>query len=156
VAVAGVVLVADIVSKVAVVATLDPGQVVHVLGDGLRLTLTRNSGAAFGVGAGATVLFSAVALAVVAVIVRTSRRLRSRGWATALGLLLGGALGNLVDRILRHPAPFRGHVVDWIELPHWPIFNLADSAIVAGGILAVLLSLLGREMDGSRRPAGSR
>jgi signal peptidase II len=66
-------------------------------------------------------------------------------------MLLGGALGNLSDRLLRSPGVFRGHVVDWIELPHWPIFNLADSAIVLGGVLAVLLSLLGVELDRSSR-----
>ena len=85
------------------------------------------------------------------VIVRTARSLASTGWAVVLGLLLGGALGNLSDRLFRSPGPLRGHVVDWIELPHWPIFNLADSAIVIGGVLAVLLSVRGIELDGSRR-----
>jgi signal peptidase II len=85
------------------------------------------------------------------VIVRTARLLQSRAWATALGLLLGGALGNLSDRLFRAPGPLRGHVVDWIALPHWPVFNIADSAIVTGGLLAVLLAFRGVEMDGSRR-----
>jgi signal peptidase II len=154
--VAAVVVIADVLSKVAIVATLHEGQVVHVIGDALRFTLTRNSGAAFGVGAGATIVFTAVAVVVVAVILRTARRLRSRGWASSFGLLLGGALGNLIDRVVRHPAPLRGHVVDWIELPHWPVFNLADSAIVVGGIVAVLLSLLGHDLDGSRRTDSDR
>ena len=83
-----------------------------------------------------------------AVILRTAKRLRSLGWAIALGLLLGGALGNLVDRLLRSPGPFRGEVVDWIQLPHWPVFNLADSAIVIGGCVAVLLSSRGISVDG--------
>jgi signal peptidase II len=117
----------------------------------LTLTLTRNAGAAFSIGPGATVLFSAVALIVVVVIARTARSLASRGWATSLGLLLGGALGNLADRVFRSPGPFRGHVIDWIQLPHWPVFNLADSAIVCGGVLAVLLVTRGIELDGSRR-----
>jgi signal peptidase II len=77
--------------------------------------------------------------------------LQSRAWATALGLLLGGALGNLADRVFRSPALFRGYVIDWIELPHWPVFNIADSAIVTGGILAVLLASRGIELDGSRK-----
>jgi signal peptidase II len=146
-----VVLAADVVSKIAVVATLSDRPPVRVIPHVLTLTLTRNAGAAFSVGSGSTILFTAVALAVVVVIVRTAQSLGSPGWAVALGLLLGGALGNLVDRIVRAPGPLRGHVVDWLELPHWPVFNLADSAIVAGGLLAVLLASRGVELDGGRR-----
>ena len=76
-------------------------------------------------------------------ILRTSRRLRSLPWAITLGLLLGGATGNLTDRLFARPGLFRGDVVDWIQLPHWPVFNLADSAIVCGGVLAVLLAVRG-------------
>jgi signal peptidase II len=145
---AAVVLIADIVSKVAVVATIAPGQRVHVLGDLLEITETRNGGAAFSIGPGATILFTLVAVVVAGVIVREARRMVSRGWAVTLGLLLGGALGNLVDRIFRTPGPLRGHVVDWIQLPHWPVFNIADSAIVVGGCLAVLLATRGVTLDG--------
>jgi signal peptidase II len=87
---------------------------------------------------------------VIIFILRTSRQLRSLPWAITLGLLLGGATGNLTDRLLRSPGLFRGDVVDWIQLPHWPVFNLADSAIVCGGVLAVLLSALGYRLDGTR------
>jgi signal peptidase II len=146
-----VVLVADAVSKAIVVAKLSDHAPVTVIAHVLTLTVTRNAGAAFSIGGGATVLFTVVALGVVGVIVRTARSLASRGWAVALGLLLGGALGNLADRVFRSPGPFRGHVVDWLELPHWPVFNIADSAIVAGGILAVLLAVRGIELDGTRR-----
>ena len=146
-----VVLVADVVTKLIVVAKLSNRAPVQVIPHVLRLTLTRNPGAAFSIGQGATVLFTAVALAVVVVIARTARSLVSRGWALALGLLLGGALGNLTDRLFRSPGPLRGHVVDWIELPHWPVFNVADSAIVCGGVLAVLLAMRGIELDGTRR-----
>jgi signal peptidase II len=146
--VAGFVLVADVVSKAIVVATIPAGHVVRILGHYLQLTNTRNSGAAFSVGTGATALFTAVAVVVVVVILRTAKRLRSVGWAICLGLLLGGALGNLVDRLLRSPGPLRGEVVDWIQLPHWPVFNLADSAIVIGGCVAVLLSTRGVSLDG--------
>ncbi|MEP6464602.1 MAG: signal peptidase II [Frankiaceae bacterium] len=149
-AVAVAVLGLDLVTKIVVVEKLSDRAPVRLLGGLLRLTVTRNSGAAFGLGQGATVLFTMVALAVVVVIVRTAARLRSLRWAATLGLLLGGALGNLLDRILRSPAPFRGHVVDWIELPHWPVFNIADSAIVTGGLVAVLLSVLGLGLDGRR------
>jgi signal peptidase II len=134
-----------------VVAKLSHRPPVRVISHVLTLDLTRNPGAAFSIGPGATVLFSAVAIAVVVVIARTARSLASRGWAIALGLLLGGALGNLADRVFRAPGPFRGHVVDWIEFPHWPVFNLADSAIVIGGLLAVVLVSRGIELDGSRR-----
>jgi signal peptidase II len=146
-----VVLAADVTSKAVVVAKLSHRGPVHVLGHVLELVLTRNAGAAFSVGTGSTIVFSAVAVAVVVVIARTARRLRSKGWAVSLGLLLGGALGNLSDRVFRSPGVLRGHVVDWIQLPHWPVFNLADSAIVAGGVLAVLLSMRGVELNRSPR-----
>jgi signal peptidase II len=146
-----VVLAADVTSKALVVAKLSDRGPVHVIGHVLELVLTRNAGAAFSVGTGSTIVFTAVAVAVAVVIARTARRLRSRGWAVSLGLLLGGALGNLSDRIFRSPGVFRGHVVDWIQLPHWPVFNLADSAIVAGGVLAVLLSMRGVELNRSSR-----
>ena len=74
----------------------------------------------------------------------------ARAWAIALGLLLGGALGNVTDRIFRDPAPFRGHVVDFIELPHWPVFNVADTAICVAAALFVLLSVRGIHLDGRR------
>jgi signal peptidase II len=146
-----VVLVADVVTKVLVVAHLSDRPSLNLVGHVLQLTLTRNAGAAFSVGTGATVIFTAVAAAVVVVIARTARRMTSRSWATSLGLLLGGALGNLSDRLFRSPGPLRGHVVDWIHLTHWPVFNLADSAIVVGTVLAVLLSARGVELDGRHR-----
>jgi signal peptidase II len=101
-----------------------------------------------------TAVFGLVAIGVAVAIVRTARNLRSLTWAIVLGLLLGGALGNLGDRVFRSPGFLRGHVVDWIELPHWPVFNLADSAIVCGGILAVLLSWRGIAVDGSHHGHG--
>jgi lipoprotein signal peptidase len=154
--VAALVLVTDLVSKTIVVATLSHRPPVRLLGGLLRLTELRNPGAAFSIGASSavmTVLFSLIAVGVIIAIVRTSRRLRSVPWAVTLGLLLGGAAGNLADRLLRGPAPLRGSVVDWIELPHWPVFNLADSSIVCGGVLAVLLAMRGLRLDGSREGA---
>jgi signal peptidase II len=146
-----VVLVVDVTSKAIVVSRLSHRGPVHLLGNVLELTVLRNGGAAFSVGAGSTIIFTAVAVAVVVVIARTARQLVSRRWAVCLGLLLGGALGNLSDRVFRSPGVFRGHVVDWIQLPHWPVFNLADSAIVVGGVVAVLLSLRGVELGRSSR-----
>jgi signal peptidase II len=147
-------LFADLVTKVVAVEALH-GRSVRTLGGLVYLTEARNTGAAFSLAEGATVLFTAVAAVVVTVIVRTASRLRSAPWAVCLGLILGGAAGNLVDRLFRSPGPLRGAVVDWISLldPYgdvWPIFNLADSGIVCGGILAVLLAILGYEVDGSR------
>ena len=158
-AVAACVLVADLVSKALVVAHLRPEEPVHLLGDVLMLWLTRNPGAAFSVGTGETVVFTAIALAVVVYIARTARKLYSLSWAVALGLLLGGAMGNLGDRIFRAPGLFRGDVVDWIAVTrYYPIFNLADSAIVCGGILTVILALRGYHLDGTRGdlPAGQQ
>ncbi len=148
--VAGVVLLADVISKQLVVAHLSNRLPVNVIPSVLDFELTRNAGAAFGLAAGATIIFTVVAAAVVVFIARASRRLGSAGWAWALGLLLGGALGNLGDRLFRAPGPLRGHVVDWIHLHHWPVFNLADSGIVIGGVIAVVLSMRGIRLDGTR------
>ena len=153
---AGGLLLADLVTKIIVVAELMGREPVTLPGGFLWLTHARNPGAAFSFAEGATVVFTAVAAIVVVVIIRTATRLRSAAWAVSLGLVLGGAAGNLVDRLFRSPGPLRGHVVDWISLRTpdgrmlFPIFNLADSGIVCGGILAVLLALLGYEMDGTR------
>ena len=149
-AVALTVLVLDLVTKVVVVAELEGRRTVELLGGELFLSVSRNTGAAFSLGQGATLLFTAVAVVVVVVILRISGRLRSAGWALSLGLLLGGASGNLVDRLFRSPGPGRGGVVDWIALGWFPSFNVADSAIVVGGALAVLLSFRGIELDGGR------
>ena len=148
--VAATVLLADALTKALVVRELSDREPVTLLGGLLTLRLVRNPGAAFGFAQGLTIAFTVVAAGVVVVILRLSRRLRSLPWAVALGLVLGGAVGNLVDRVFRAPAPRRGHVVDFLELPHWPVFNLADAAIVSGGILMVLLTLLGVQHDGAR------
>ncbi len=149
-AVAAAVLLADLVSKMLAVRELGDRDPVSLLGGLLTLRLVRNAGAAFGFAQGLTIAFTVVAATVVLVILRLSRRLRSTPWAVALGLVLGGAVGNLVDRVFRAPAPGRGHVVDFLELPHWPVFNLADSAIVVAALLMVLLSARGTSYDGTR------
>jgi signal peptidase II len=153
--IAALVLVADVLTKVAAVAGLEGRPPLELLGGAVYLVLVRNPGAAFSLATGYTWVLSLVAVAVVVVIVRIAPRLRSTGWAVALGLVLGGALGNLSDRIFRAPAPFSGHVVDIVSLfapdgSVWPVFNVADSCIVSGGVLLVLLALTGRELDGSR------
>jgi signal peptidase II len=141
------------------VATIEPGEDIRLLGGLLYLTQLRNTGAAFTFAEGFTVLFTLIAVAVSVIIVRTARRLYSTGWAVALGLVLGGAVGNLIDRVFRDPGFLRGGVVDFLSVfgPDgrvWPVFNVADSAIVCGGILGAAMALRGIEFDGSR--AGAR
>jgi lipoprotein signal peptidase len=152
--IAAAVLALDIASKAIVVATLSDRAPVRLLGGLLTLRESRNSGAAFSIGTSMTVVFTLIAVGVIVFIVRASRRINSLPWAVALGLLLGGAMGNLTDRIFRSPGPFRGWVVDWIEVPHWPVFNLADSAIVCGGVLMVLIATRGHRIDGKAQAAG--
>ena len=120
----------------------------------ITFEVSRNSGAAFSFAQGATVLFTLIAIGVAVYIIRILPRLRSLGWTVTLGLLLGGALGNLTDRLTRAPGIGRGAVVDFIHLPHFATFNIADSAITIGAGIAILLSLLGIEVDGSRHGHG--
>ncbi len=158
---AALVLLADLGTKLLVVATVDRGENLRVLGGLVYLTHARNTGAAFSFAEGFTVVFTLIAVAVSVVILRTARRLFSTGWAVALGLVLGGALGNLVDRIFRDPGFLRGGVVDFLSVfgpdgSVWPVFNVADSAIVCGGVLGVLLALRGIEFDGTRSTGRDR
>jgi signal peptidase II len=149
------VLLADILTKQWAVSALTDGEQVRVLGGVLYLDLIRNSGAAFSLGTGYTFIFPVITIAVVGWIAWAARRLRSVPWAVALGFVLGGALGNLTDRIFRSPGPMVGHVIDFLSLfaPRgevWPVFNVADSALCVGVTLAVLLELTGRRLDGTR------
>ncbi|MEU7876782.1 signal peptidase II [Microbispora bryophytorum] len=156
VAVAAVVYALDQVAKFLVVEFLEHEGPVTVVPGALVLTVIRNAGAAFSIGTGMTIVFTVIALAVVVAIVRTARKLRSLPWAITLGLLLGGAVGNLTDRIFRWPAPFQGHVVDFIQVfpvTRFPVFNVADSGIVCGGVLAVFLAWRGYQIDGTRQMA---
>ncbi|GAA3043880.1 hypothetical protein GCM10020229_63900 [Kitasatospora albolonga] len=146
----------DLGSKLLVVARLEGHQAIEVIGEFATFQVIRNPGAAFGMGQAMTVVFTAIAAAVIVVIWRIARKLYSLPWAIALGLLLGGALGNLTDRLFRSPGVFRGHVVDFISVQHFAVFNLADCAIVCGGILVVLLSFKGSNPDGTTAPASSK
>lgn len=156
-AVAALVLVIDQFTKIIVVANLTPGVSPRILGGLIYFSLIRNAGAAWSIGAGTgmTWILAVVACVVVVVIIRMASRLRSGMWASCLGLILGGALGNLMDRIFRSPGVLRGHVVDFISVfgpnaQHFPVFNIADSGITIGGVLLVITALLGIELDGSR------
>lgn len=114
---------------------------VDVFGDKFRLAELRNPGAAFGFGADYTPLIALLAALVVTILIATSGRPRTRLVAVACGLVLGGALGNLLDRLFRSPGPLRGWVVDWIDIAHWPTFNLADVAINIAMALFVIKAL---------------
>lgn len=155
-AVAATVLAADALTKALAVRTLTGRDPIHLIDGFLQLRLVRNPGAAFGMAQGMTVVLTAIAAVVIVVILRMARRLHSSAWAAALGLVLGGATGNLVDRLFRAPSPGRGHVVDFLELPRWPVFNLADSAIVAAAALMVILSARGIPHDQQRPEEKSR
>ncbi|MBM6404107.1 signal peptidase II [Phycicoccus sp. CSK15P-2] len=138
--VAGVTLVLDQATKVWALAALTPGQPVDVIGSAIRLNLVRNPGAAFSVGDRATWVLTLVSLAILVGVLVAARRVRNRPWALTLGLLLGGAVGNLVDRFARSPGPGRGHVVDFIDYFGWFVGNVADIAIVAAAGVVMLLA----------------
>lgn len=139
----------DLGSKMLVVAKLEHQEPIEIFGSWLRLDAIRNAGAAFGIGEAFTIIFTIIAATVIVVIARLARKLYSLPWAIALGLLLGGALGNLTDRIFRAPGVMEGAVVDFIAPAHFAVFNLADSSIVCGGILIVILSFKGLDPDGT-------
>ncbi|GGL04189.1 lipoprotein signal peptidase [Nocardia jinanensis] len=140
----------DLVTKVIVVARIRPGEPVSLVGDVVELVLVRNPGAAFSMATGMTWLLTLIATAVVIGVLRIGRTLRSPLWAIGLGGVLGGALGNLMDRLFRAPGPLQGHVVDFVSVGWWPVFNVADSSIVCGAILLVALTVFGFEPDGTR------
>jgi signal peptidase II len=145
--VAAVVLMLDIVTKVLAVKLLPPGQPVSIIGDTVTWTLVRNSGAAFSMATGYTWVLTLIATGVVVGIFWMGRRLVSPWWALGLGMILGGAMGNLVDRFFRAPGPLRGHVVDFLSVGWWPVFNVADPSVVGGAILLVVLSIFGFDFD---------
>jgi signal peptidase II len=153
--VAPIVLAADLITKQLALSALEGEPPLRVLGGLFYLQIVRNPGAAFGMATGMTWVLTLVALAVVIGIVWVMPKLRSTGWAIGLSLVLAGAVGNLVDRFSRAPGALHGHVVDFLSpfAPNgdaFPVFNIADSSIVCGGALIVLMALLGRDYDGRR------
>ncbi|WP_422936358.1 signal peptidase II [Sinomonas sp. P47F7] len=140
----------DQLTKLWVTSTMTEGERTPVLPPLLHWYYIRNSGAAFSIGENVTWVFSIIMTVVSVAIIVYARRVRSVGWAVALGLVLGGALGNLTDRLFREPSFGMGHVVDFIQLPNFAIFNVADSCVVTGVALICLLTLLGIGADGSR------
>ncbi|MFI5692779.1 signal peptidase II [Kribbella sp. NPDC051586] len=144
------ILLLDQITKALALAHLTPGEPVNVVGSLLKFNLIRNPGAAFSLGTGYTPYISAVQIIVAIGVVYLSRRLGSAGWAVAFGLLFGGAVGNIIDRIFREPSAFHGHVVDFLQTPHWAIFNVADMAVTSAAVLLVIQTLRGIKLDGTR------
>ena len=113
---------------------------IKIIGSFFQLTFVRNSGAAFSLATNATLFLSLFGIIVLMAIIYFAPQITSKGWSVVLGLVMGGILGNLMDRIFREPGFLRGHVIDWMQLPNWPIFNIADSAIVCAAVLSVVLT----------------
>ncbi|HET9500806.1 MAG TPA: signal peptidase II [Marmoricola sp.] len=140
----------DQVSKVLAVEHLTGRAPVPVVDSLLQLTLARNPGAAFSTGTGLTPVISVFAICATVVVCWFAVRVRTTGYAWGIGLVLAGILGNLVDRLFRAPGPLHGHVVDFLQLPHWPVFNVADVCINVGALLIVVGVFRGIHLDGSR------
>jgi signal peptidase II len=138
--VAWAVWIIDLATKIWAVENLSYRSNIKVIGDFFQLTYVRNPGAAFSFASGATVFLSLFSLFVMVVILHYSVKITSRGWAVVLGLVLGGILGNIIDRIFREPGVLRGHVIDWLQLPNWPVFNIADMAIVSAAVISMVLT----------------
>ena len=142
----------DQVTKALAAAHLTPGEPRHLIGSLLQLDLIRNPGAAFSTGTSHTVFFTVLAIAALCVTVYFALRAGTRMWAVALGVLAAGIAGNLTDRILRAPRGFSGHVVDFLEFPHWPVFNIADVCINIAALLILILAWRGVRLGGGRAP----
>jgi len=142
-------IVVDFLTKEWVLATFHQGERVDVIGSLLQFTLVYNTGAAFSMGTDFTWVFTCIASIVVLAIAYMGLRVRSGWWGLTLGLMMGGAAGNLVDRFFRDPAPFHGAVVDFISVGNFPVFNIADSCVVVGACLVVALTFKGLNLDGS-------
>ncbi|MFE9242031.1 signal peptidase II [Nocardiopsis sp. NPDC006938] len=143
-------IVADFLTKEWVLAAFSPGERLDVVGDLVQFTLVYNTGAAFSLGTGYTWVFTAIASVVVLAIAWIGWRVRSLWWGATLGLMMGGAAGNLVDRYFRGETPGTGAVVDFISVGTFPVFNLADSCVVVGACLVVALTFKGLNLDGTR------
>ncbi|TPX03301.1 signal peptidase II [Schumannella luteola] len=141
----------DQLAKYLVVSNLEVGQIVPVLGEFFQLHFVKNSGAAFSLASGFTWILSLVAVGVIVAIIVFAKRIKSTAWAWMLGLLLGGALGNVTDRLFREPSFGMGHVIDFLQFWGFPaIFNVADVAICTAMGLFLLLTLRGVRLDGTK------
>ena len=152
--IAGSAYAVDVISKVLAVHHLSDRDAIPLLGDWFQLSLTRNPGAAFSTGTEYTYVLSSLAVVAMVVVPYVGRRVATTAWAVALGLLMAGIAGNLTDRLFRSPGPMLGHVVDFLRVPNWPIFNVADICINVGAGLIVLQALRGVAVDGQRHESG--
>ena len=140
----------DLGTKVLAVAHLSAGPDRPLVGQLLVLHLVRNPGAAFSTGTRYTVVLSCIALLALVVVLYLARRVGHVVWAVALGLLLAGVAGNLTDRLFRAPGPLRGHVIDFLMLPNWPVFNVADMCINVAAVLILVQAFRGIRITGER------
>lgn len=138
--IAGLVVLVDQLTKHWALHALADGHVIHVVGT-LQFNLAFNSGMAFSRGDGLGPIVPVLAAGVIAVLLITLGRSTSPWFAVGVGLVIGGSLGNVVDRLVRDRGWLRGSVIDFIDLQWWPIFNVADMAIVVGGALLILSTL---------------
>ena len=152
-AIAAAIVLVDQATKAWAVASLQGNPPVEVLGTWLEWSFATNSGAAFSFGSGNAWIFTIIAAAMIVTVLFFTWRVTNMWWALAMGLILGGGAGNFIDRMVREPGVGQGHVIDFIAVPNWPVFNVADMAIVAGAALAVLLSLRGIDYR-DRAPEG--
>ena len=146
----------DLLTKSIALDRLQPDQPVQVIGDLLRLTLVENPGAAFSTGTSYTFVLSLIAVTAIVVVLVLARRVSDPLWAFGLGCLLGGVLGNLNDRVFRQPGFLRGHVVDFLQLPRWPVFNVADVCINIAAAVIILQAFRGISLRGERRHRSER
>ena len=152
---AAVIVAIDQITKAVVVSHLREGESRRVLGGVLSWTYQRNPGSAFGLFQHIPVAFTILAAVIAVVIVVRAPRVHDRLVAFALGLVLGGALGNLADRIVRPPGVFRGRVIDFIDFHWWPVFNIADSAVVVGAALLLIASFRSERRAKAHERAGA-
>ena len=131
----------DLITKNWAESTLQFREPIRVLGDLLKFTYATNPGAAFNFATNATFVLTSLKLCVAAFIIYYMTKAVDVRWAIGLAFLFGGVVGNLFDRATREPGNWQGEVVDWIQVPHWPVFNIADSAIVCAGIFMTILAM---------------
>ncbi len=150
--IATIVVILDQLTKTLAVAFLENKPAIEVLGKWFGFSFGRNPGAAFSIGTSTTILFTIFATTISTLIIWKAREVANSPWAIVAGGFLGGALGNLIDRVFRAPEMFHGHVVDFIAFPNFPLFNIADSAVTLSAITAVLLSIRGIDYTQTQSP----
>lgn len=147
------VIVLDLITKVLAVRYLEnrpnivliPAIFGENAGPLLQFTFFRNPGAAFSLGSSTTWVFTILAFVIAFYIYRTGKKVVRLSWAICLGAMLGGAIGNLIDRLFRAPGVFRGAVVDFIQIPYWAIFNIADMGVSISAVVIAVMALFGKD-----------